>query len=375
MNKSSGVTARGPDTILINRAPGETRYALMAGDELVEVVHRRDSAIQSGAVYLGRVGAGVPGVSAVFVEIGDEVPGVLAVKGRPAPQGSAVPVVVIVPPRGDKGAELKAADLNIPEDTRAPRLLQAAPEPVVTWWTCYRDGITQVACAPKAEASRIKALLDPAAPVQEGAPGFFDGVDEAVEAALNPHVPLPSGGSLIIEHTAAVTAIDVNSGAGDPGTANSEALTAVAVELRRRNIAGHIVVDLIPSRKRAPLARLLADAVSPDPIQTNVAGVTPLGMVELTRRRVGLSLADALCNAAGELSAASVAYKLLRDAVRLAHVEKCAGVAASVAPDVIALLQEQLRPALEEATATIKGELRFMPRADFPRGRVELQPA
>lgn len=368
--------AQGPDTILITRGPGETRYALMAGDELVEIVHRRDAGIQSGAIYLGRVGAGVPGVAAVFVEIGDDVPGVMALKSRPPPQGSAVPVRVIVPPRGDKGAELKAAEIKTPEDAKAPSLLHPAPEPVATWWDCYRDGITRIVCAPKREVARVKALLDPAAPVNEGAPGFFDGADDTLETALSPHVPLPSGGSLIIEHTAAVTAIDVNSGAGDPGTANSEAIGAVARELRRRNIAGHIVVDLIPSRRRAPLARLLADAVSPDPIPTNVAGVTPLGMVELTRRRVGLSLADTMCcNAAGELSAPSVAYKLLRDAVRLAHVEKTALVSVAVAPDVIALLQGPLRAARDEAQDALKSEITFVPRPDFPRGRVEFNPA
>ena len=366
---------RVPDTILVTRAPGETRYALLAGDDLVEVVHRRDADIQPGAVYLGRIGAGVPGVTAVFVEIGDDVPGVMPMKGRAPPQGSAVPVSVIVPPRADKGAELKAADIKPPEDAKAPRLLTAAPEPVAAWWSCYRDGITRIVCAPKPEVLRVKTLLEEGAPVEEGAPGFFDGVDEAIEAALGPHVPLPSGGSLIIEYTAAVTAIDVNSGAGDPGTANSEAIPAVALELRRRNIAGHIVVDLIPSKRRAPLARLLSDAVSPDPIGTNVAGVTPLGMVELTRRRVGLSLSETLCNSVGEPRAASVAYKLLRDAVRLAQVEKCAAVKVGVAPDVIALLQGPLRAALDEARDAIKGEIVLVPQAAFLRGRVELQPA
>src|SRR4051812_19050166 len=116
-----------PDTILVNRSPGETRYALLAGDDVIEIVHRRDTDMQPGAVYAGRITARVPGVNAVFVEIGDEAPGVLAVK-HPPPLGTAVAVTVIVPPRGDKGAELKAAALPICE-AKVPSLLRAAPEP------------------------------------------------------------------------------------------------------------------------------------------------------------------------------------------------------------------------------------------------------
>ena len=111
-----------PDAILVSRSPGETRYALLAGEAVVEIVHRRDADMQPGAVYLGRITARVPGVNAVFVEIGAEASGVLAIKHPPS-LGTAVAVVVTVPPRGDKGAELKAADVPIPHDVKAPSLL------------------------------------------------------------------------------------------------------------------------------------------------------------------------------------------------------------------------------------------------------------
>jgi Ribonuclease G/E len=361
-----------PDTILVMRSPGETRYALLAGDELIEVLHRRDACIQPGAIYAGRILAGVPGVPAAFVEIGDALPGVMPVKGRMPPQGSAVAVTVIVPPRAGKGAELKPADVKV--DGTAPRLLAPAPEPVTAWWNCYRDGIGDILASPRREAARVKALL-PDAPVTEAPRGFFAVVDEAIEAALGPIVPLPSGGSIIIEHTAAVVAIDINSGASDPAQANSEAIAAVAAELRRRNIAGHILVDLIPSRRRSALVRALADALSPDPVSSNVAGITPLGMIELTRRRVGLSLLETLCDPDGRLSAASVGYRVLRDAVAFAHEAKAAGVRVAAAPDVVAAVQGPLQTALAEARDEIKGELHLAPRADFPHTRAEFAPA
>ncbi len=366
-----------PDTILVQRSPGETRYALLAGETLIEVAHRRDAAMQAGAVYLGRIGAGVPGVAAVFIELGTGLSGVLPMKGRAPPQGTAVPVVVIVPARGDKGPELKPAEAEVPAGAKAPTLLKSAPEPVADWWQCYRDGITSIVCAPRRETARVKALLDQDAPVEEGSGDVFAayGVDEAIEAALGPIVPLPSGGSLIIESTAAVVAIDINSGAADPTVANKEAVAAVAVELRRRNIAGHILVDIIPTRRRSEFPRLLADALSPDPIAAHIAGLTPLGMIELTRRRVGLSLAEILTGVDGALTPASVAYKLLRDAVRFAHDEKAAGVTATAAPDVVAALQGPLRAALDEARDEIKGEITLTVREDFARPRFEIKRA
>jgi ribonuclease G len=367
--------SRVPDTILVSRSPGETRYALLAGDEVIEIVHRRDFAMQAGAIHVGRIGAGVPGVSAVFVELGDTQPGVMHVKGRPPPQGSAVAVSIVVPARAGKGADLKLSDMVVPPDAKVPSVLRAAPSHVLTWWDCYRDGIERIAVSPSREMMAVKALLSADAPVEEGGAGLFAEIDATIEAEVQPHLPLPSGGSLIIEHTAAVTAIDVNSGSSDPGTANSEAVIAVAAALRRRNIAGHIVVDFISSGKRSNLARALADAVSPDLTQTNVAGVTPLGMVELTRKRVGLSLAETVCDAGGGFSTATVAYKLLRDAVHLAFTERAAEVEASCAPEVAAQVQGPLRAALDEARDTIKGDIKLTARADFSRHRVELRRA
>jgi len=368
-----------PDTILVQRSPGETRYALLAGEALIEVVHRRDAVMQAGAVYLARIGAGVPGVAAVFVELGAGPPGVLPMKGRPPSEGSAVPVVVIVPARGDKGPELKPIEVDVPASAKAPVLLRPAPEPVGDWWQCYRDGITGILCAPRREAARVKALLGKDAPVEEADGDLFaaHGVDEAIEAALSPTVPLPGGGSLIIEFTAAVVAIDINSGPADPASANTAAMAAVAAELRRRNIAGHILVDIIPTRRRAALPRRLAEALSPDPIAAHVAGLTPLGMIELTRRRVGLSLTETLTGADVNkaLTTASVAYKLLRDAVRFAHGEKAAGVTAIAAPDVVAVLQGPLRAALDEARDEIKGEIALTARDDYARARFDLKRA
>ena len=367
------------DTILISRGPGETRYALMAGDMLVDVAHMRDGAVLPGAVYFARIGAPVPHMPAVFVNLGDAGTGVLKIKPPRPSEGAGIAVTVVVPARGPKSVEVKLeADVPVPADGRTGALLRAAPDPAAAWWAEHAATVTQIVCDSRAEAQRLKALLGAAAPVEIHPPGadLFDvrGVDEAIEAALDPTVPLPCGGSLVIETTTAVITIDVNTGPADIDTANNEALIAVARELRRRNLAGHILVDVIPTRRGGTLPPLLAELTAGDPA-VRVAGRTPLGMIELSRRRVGLSLAEVLCGPDGRLSAASVGYKLLRDAVRYGFTEKAARIAVEVSPEVADLLAGILAPARAEAEAALKGEIQVTARADLPRARFVVRAA
>ena len=366
-----------PDTILVSRSPGETRIALVAGEDVIELAHCRDADIQPGAVYLGRVGARVPGVGAVFVDIGAAEPGVLTLKPPFPTEGAAQPVVVVVPPRADKGCALRVEpNATWADCVRVPKLLQPAPDPIQDWWVRYSACIKRLCCEPRAEATRVATMLGADAPV-EGVPVGEDlfahhGIDEVIESALHPHVSLPCGGSVIIETTSAVTAVDVNSGSAHPSTANREAITVIAKELRRRNIAGHIVIDVIQGKGRGALPRLLARAMADDPVPFRVAGLTSLGMIELTRRRVGLSLSETFLDGNGRLSAKSVGLQGLRRAVRVAISNQAANVALTVAPEVLAMLQGELRPALAQANDLIKGDIKLSGRSDFACPRVEV---
>lgn len=360
----------------MDRGPGETRCALMSGDDLVEIVHRRDGTLQPGAVHFARTGAPVPGMAAVFVSLG-AMTGVLKLKPPFPTEGKGLAVSVVVPPRADKNAEVALApDVAVPADGKAGALLQAAPDPAAAWCARYGAGIAEIVCASRSEVARLKDRLGAGAPValHAGPDDLFAGVEEAVEAALEPVVMLSCGGSLIIEATAGAVVIDVNAGPADPEIANREALAAVARELRRRNLAGHILVDTIPTRRRAALPRLLGDLTAGDPAEVRVAGLTPLGMVELTRRRVGLSLAETLCDAAGRLSAKTMALRALRGAVRFAFSAKAANVAIAAAPAVADALAA-LTDAHAEAEAAIKGEIRVTSRGDAPRDRIAFSPA
>lgn len=125
-------------------------------------------------------------------------------------------------------------------------------------------------------------------------------IDGALSGLLDRYVPLAQGGSLIIERTEALTVIDVNGGdRGDPLSVNLSAVPEIARQLRLRNVGGVVVVDFITLKRPADQERLLlalSGAVADDPGNTQVYGMSRLGLVELTRQRRGPSLLDLLAD-------------------------------------------------------------------------------
>ena len=126
-------------------------------------------------------------------------------------------------------------------------------------------------------------------------------IADEIPALLAPEVGLPSGGSLVIEPTRALVAVDVNAGSGrDARTANLEAAAELPRQLRLRNLGGLVVVDFIPAARqgRVRALRRLAEGLAADPAQVRLAeAFTNLGLAELARQRRGLSLAEAFAAA------------------------------------------------------------------------------
>ena len=156
---------------------------------------------------------------------------------------------------------------------------------------------------------------------REASGDIFDAhrVHEQVAKALERKVFLPSGGSLIIDRTEAMTVIDVNTGrfTGTSGNLeatvtsnNLEAAEEIVRQLRLRDIGGIIVIDFIdmvlPSNRELLLRRLV-ECLGRDRTRHQVAEVTSLGLVQLTRKKLGTGLAEAFteecahCHGAGYL--------------------------------------------------------------------------
>lgn len=131
-------------------------------------------------------------------------------------------------------------------------------------------------------------------------PRLFDlrDLDSTITSLVDTRVALPKGGSLVIERTEALTVVDVNAGErGNPLDANLDAAVEIARQLRLRNVGGIVVIDFVNMRARGDAERVLAalaGAVDSDPVQTQVYGMSKLGLVELTRARRGTPLAALL---------------------------------------------------------------------------------
>ena len=140
-------------------------------------------------------------------------------------------------------------------------------------------------------------------------------VNAGIREALKPRVDLPSGGYIIIEPTEALTVIDVNSGSFTRSQTsretvlwtNCEAAVEIARQIRLRNIAGVIVVDFIDMDTRRDQMQLLEHfnkALRSDKSRPQIAQLTELGLVELTRKRQGQSIYELFgrpCSACGGL--------------------------------------------------------------------------
>jgi len=126
-------------------------------------------------------------------------------------------------------------------------------------------------------------------------------VHAAIRDALKPRVDLPSGGYVIIEPTEALTVVDVNSGSFTRSAnaretvlwTNCEAATEIARQLKLRNIGGVVIIDFIDMESRRDQLMLLehfTQAMRDDQARPQIAQITELGLVELTRKRQGQNI-------------------------------------------------------------------------------------
>jgi ribonuclease E len=200
------------------------------------------------------------------------------------------------------------------ESVQAPALLHSEPDLLVKIVRdVFNEDFHKLVIEGEDAKSTITTYLQQVAPdlvdrvqTYEGTVDSFDEyrITEQIEKALDRKVWLPSGGSLVIDRTEAMTVVDVNTGkfVGSGGNLeetvtknNLEAAEEIVRQLRLRDIGGIIVVDFIDmvlESNRDLVLRRLVECLSRDRTKHQVAEVTSLGLVQMTRKKLGLGLVE-----------------------------------------------------------------------------------
>ena len=188
-------------------------------------------------------------------------------------------------------------------------------------------------------------------------------IEDEIRKALDRSIPLKSGGYLIFDQTEAMTTIDVNTG-GYVGhrnleetiyRTNLEAAVTIARQLRLRNLGGIIIIDFIDmeeSEHRDNVLQVLEQSLARDHARHQVSAVSPLGLVEMTRKRTRESLQHILCedcpSCSGRgfvMTAETVCFEVFREIIRQSRQFEFEEALVLAHQDVIELLLD------EEATS------------------------
>ncbi|MGA1561877.1 MAG: ribonuclease G [Gammaproteobacteria bacterium] len=252
----------------------------------------------------------------------------------------------------------------------------------------------QVLTEAKDFAQRFAPELEARIEAYDGERPIFDlyGVEDEIQRALESKVPLKSGGYLVIDQTEAMTTIDVNTG-GYVGhrnleetifKTNLEAAQAIARQLRLRNLGGIIILDFIDmelEEHRDQVLRTLEKHLEQDHARTHVCGVSPLGLVEMTRKRTRESLEHVLCapcptcNGRGTLKTPeTVVYEVFRDILRLKRQYESGEFLVLASQSVIDLLLDEESTSLAELQEFIGRPVRLQVETLYTQEQFDVVP-
>jgi ribonuclease G len=216
------------------------------------------------------------------------------------------------------------------------------------------------------------------------------GVEDEIQKSLDRKVALKSGGYLIIDQTEAMTTIDVNTGAfvGHRNLedtifrTNLEAAVAIARQLRLRNLGGIIIIDFIDMTDedhRRQVLQALEKSLSTDHSRTQISSVSPLGLVEMTRKRTRESLEHLLCQACPTCegrrfvkTAETVVYEIFRETLRQSRQFEVQGLMVLAHQDVIELLLDEESAALGELEVLVGKPIRLQTEALYSEDQYDV---
>src|SRR5918993_5938723 len=262
----------------------------------------------------------------------------------------------------------------------------------------FSADVDQIVVDNKEVAKRVKEVIRLSSPrtknrvevYEDPLPLFHKyGIEKDIELMYSRHVPLPSGGSLVIDSTEAIVAIDVNSGKfRDHSDAEMtafktdlEAADEIARQLRLRDLGGVIICDFIDlryERHRRELEHHLTELLKRDRAKTKMLRMSQFGIIEMTRQRMRPSLKRSIyfdcphCKGAGLVKTPeSMSLDVMRRLAIAANDLKVARVELSVNPDVAFYLQNRKRRQL----AGLEGDTgkRIVIRTDATLGLDEMK--
>lgn len=204
-------------------------------------------------------------------------------------------------------------------------------------------------------------------------------IESQIESAFQREVSLPSGGSIVIDHTEALISIDINSARATKGgdieetalNTNLEAADEIARQLRLRDLGGLVVIDFIdmgPARNQREVENRLRDALKVDRARVQVGRISRFGLLEMSRQRLRPSLGESSqivcprCNGQGTIRGIeSLSLSILRIIEEEAMKEKTAQIKAQLPVEVATFLLNEKRAVINEIEARQKVTVLLIP--------------
>jgi len=252
----------------------------------------------------------------------------------------------------------------------------------------------------KAGYSAILEFLDKFAPsrktqveMYEGREPIFDAynLEGDIVRALKKKVWLKSGGYILIEHTEALVAIDVNTGRyvgkynleETISKTNLEAVKEITYQIRLRDIGGIIIIDFIDMDKetnRHKVYNALKEALKKDKSKTHVLPMSEMGLIQMTRKRVRESLTRKMCEPCfyceGEgylISKQTICYNIFREILREAVDMRGEKITLKVNPEIAELLHDEESGIIENLEKTIGKRIIIYPNNEFHMEEIDVQ--
>ncbi len=204
-------------------------------------------------------------------------------------------------------------------------------------------------------------------------------IESQIETAYSREVPLPSGGELVIDHTEALTSVDINSARSTKGSdieetalnTNLEAADEIARQLRLRDLGGLFVIDFIDmlsNKNQREVENRLRDALKIDRARVQTSRISRFGLLEMSRQRLRPSLGDTTqltcprCNGQGEIrNVESVALSVLRILEEEAMKNGTDKVIAHLPIECATFLLNEKRPAIDQIESRLNVRIIVLP--------------